>query len=513
MKVLHITRTLPQEMLGPMVLSRVVKDAGHEMRALCLPDPLWLGKIRDYAPDVITWSLMTGNHTQIFDVNRLLKSKLDYFSLMGGPHVTFVNDCVKDPAIDAICVGEGEGAIVDLLNALQEGRDWRGIQNLAWCDDGETIHKNPLRPLVKDLDALGFPDRSVLYDAQPLYRDSPRKVVVTQRGCPMLCSFCFHHAWKSKVYGAKNSQYVRKRSVGHVIAEVQDIRSKYPLEFVHFVDDIFNIDSHWLAEFCERWPREVGLPFDVILMANLTKEAHIEQLKRAGCIYARIAFEAANDHMRNVVYRKNTQREQLVNASGWIRKHGIRLGSLNMLGGPGGSIQDDIDTVLLNIECHVDHPLCSIVQPYPALELNDITRNMGIAVAEYDDFPSQFNRTATIEVEDKVAVENLHKWFPVLVRFPRLMPLAKRTLGSRLMKRPLLLMYVLYSEWMVTEQNQLYKQAQGARWTGLAAPFDFMGRVARKVVVRTLGAAGATVVHRLAIRLQMGDERVVAHMD
>ncbi|MFT6109756.1 MAG: radical SAM superfamily enzyme YgiQ (UPF0313 family) [Planctomycetota bacterium] len=512
MKVLHITRTLPQEMLGPMVLSRVVKDAGHEMKGLCLPDPLWLSKIRDYAPDVITWSLMTGNHTQIFDVNRLLKSKFEFFSLMGGPHVTFVNDCATDPAIDAICIGEGEGAIVDLLDALQAGRDWRDVQNLAWSDDGETIQKNPLRPLVKDLDALGIPDRSVIYDAQPLYRDSPRKVISTQRGCPMLCSFCFHHAWKTKVYEAKNNRYVRKRSVDSVIAEVKDIRSKYPLEFVHFVDDIFNIDSRWLAEFCERWPVEVGLPFDVILMANMTKEVHIEQLAAAGCIYARIAFEAANDYMRNVIYRKNTQREQLVNASGWIRKHGIRLGSLNMLGGPGGSIQDDIDTVELNIECKVDHPLCSIVQPYPALELNEITKGIGVAVAEYDDFPSQFNRTATIEVEDKVAVENLHKWFPVLVRFPRLMPVARRTLSSKMMRKPLLGMYMLYCEWMVTEQNQLYQKAQGKRWTGLAAPFDFAGRVLRKGATRLVGAAGAKVVHKLSHRLQTGDSRVVASL-
>ncbi len=72
MKVLHVTRTLPQEMLGPMYLSRAVKDAGHEMRAICLPDPRWLSKIREYRPDVITWSLMTGNHRQIFDVNRFL---------------------------------------------------------------------------------------------------------------------------------------------------------------------------------------------------------------------------------------------------------------------------------------------------------------------------------------------------------------------------------------------------------------------------------------------------------
>jgi len=512
-KVLHITRTLPQEMLGPMYLSRAVKDAGHEMRSICLPDARWLAKIRDYKPDVVTWSLMTGNHRPIFDVNRFLKSKFDFFSLMGGPHVTFVPESAREKGVDALCIGEGEGAIVDLLDTLERGEDWRGIQNLAWADEAGQIHKNPLRPLVRDLDALGFPDRSLIYDAQPLYRNSPRKVVLTQRGCPMLCSFCFHHAWKSKVYGAKNSEYVRKRSVSHVIAEVQRIRRDYPLEFVHFLDDIFNIKNDWLEEFCERWPREVGLPFDVILMANITKEDHIAQLKQAGCVYARIAFEAASDYIRNEIFRKNTERKQLTDAAGWIKKYGIRLGSLNMLGGPGGTLEDDFETVKLNIECGVDHPLCSIVQPYPEFEINDITRNMGIAVAALDQFPSQFNREATIEVPDKQAIENLHKWFPVLVRFPRLMPLARRTVHKRWLRRPLLVMYMLYSEWMVTEQNQLYNRARGLKRLKSWAPVDFASRVTIKGFIRLAGALGAKVVQRLSTRLQMGDERVVAHMD
>jgi len=513
MKVLHVTRTLPQEMLGPMVLSRAVKDAGHDMRAICLPDPKWLQKIREYEPDVISWSTMTGNQQPIYDLNRLLKRKFDFFSLVGGPHVTFVKDDVKDPDIDAICVGEGEYALVELLDTLEAGSEWRDVRNLAFSDDGRDVIQNPLRPLVSDLDALGFPDRDVLYDAQPLYRDSPRKVVVTQRGCPMLCSFCFHHAWKDKVYGVRNNRYVRKNSVDFVIAQVQEMRARYPLDFVHFLDDIFNLKSDWLAEFCERWPREVGLPFDVILMANMTKEEHIAQLRSAGCIYARIAFEAANDHVRNEVYRKNTTRTQLVDASRWIKRYGIRLGSLNMLGAPGGTVEDDLATVELNVECHVDHPLCSIVQPYPEFELNEITRDMGIAVAQYDEFPAQFNRESSIDVADKVAIENLHKWFPVLVRHPRLLPLAKRTLGRRWLRRPLLWMYMLYSEWLVTEQNSLYNRAQKNRGLGTWPVIDFARRVASKGAVRALSLVGAKVVHRMATRLQMGDERVAAHMD
>ena len=513
MKVLHIGRILPQEMLGPMYLSRAVKDAGHDMRALFLPDPHWIAKVKEYQPDVVSWSLMTGNQHGVYDLNRVLKAEVDVFSIMGGPHVTFVPEDVKRPHIDAVCRGEGEGAMVDLLNTLERGEDWRSIPNLAYSDDGETVVQNPVRPLVSDLDGLGFPDRSLIYDAQSLYRESPRKVVVTQRGCPMMCSFCFHHAWKKKVYGARNNEYVRKRSVTHVIEEVQLMREQYPLNFVHFLDDIFNLKNDWLEEFADRWPVEVGLPFDAILMANMTKEHHIKLLKSAGCVYSRIAFEAANDYVRNTIFRKNTERAQLVDAARWIKESGIRLGGLNMLGGPGGTLEDDFDTVRLNIECKVDHPLCSIVQPYPEFEINDITRDLGIAVAAYDDFPAKFNREATIEVKDKQAIENLHKWFPVVVRHPWLLPIARRTIKYRFLRYPLLWMYMLYSEWLVTEQNQIYRRAQGLPMGPIRSWIDYGTRVVKKGVIRIGNMIGAKVVQRLATRLQMGDERVVAHMD
>ncbi|MDP6837552.1 MAG: radical SAM protein [Planctomycetota bacterium] len=513
MKILHIARTLPQEQLGPMYLIRALKDAGHEVRALYVPDPLWLSKFRDYAPDIVTWSVMTGSHTAIQDVNRLLKSKFDFFSIMGGPHITFSPECVLRPEIDAVCLGEGEAAIVDLANALEAGEEWRGIENLAYADDKGEMVKNPLRPLVRDLDTLGQPCRSVIYDAQPVYRDSPRKVIVTQRGCPMNCSFCFHHAWRKKIYNVSNAEYVRKRSVSHVIEEALEIKANYPLSFVHFVDDIFNIDDEWLEEFSRRWPVEVGIPFDAILMANMTKESHIRQMKEAGCIYARVAFEAANDYVRNTVFRKKTERKHLTDSARWIKKYGIRLGSLNILGGPGGSLRDDIDTVKLNIECQVDHPLCSIIQPYPEFEINEITKEMGIAVAEYDEFSPYFNREATIEVKDKRSIENLHKWCPLVVRFPKLVPLGQKTLRYRLTSWPLLIAYMLFSEWLVTEQNTLYNRAQGNRSLKHWPPIDFTARVITKGIIRFAGNLGGKYVTRQAMRLQMGDERVAAHME
>jgi hypothetical protein len=153
------------------------------------------------------------------------------------------------------------------------------------------------------------------------------------------------------------------------------------------------------------------------------------------------------------------------------------------------------------------------VQPYPEFELNDITRDMGYAVDHYDDFPSQFNRAASIQVDDKRAIENLHKWFPILVRNPGLIPLAKRTLHSRLWSKPLLAAYALYSEWLVTEQNVLYRRAQGITGPSTWGPLDFSLRVLTKSAVRAVSAVGGNVVQRMSAKLAMNDERVAAHMD
>ena len=514
MRVLFLSSWLTQEPLGVMYLSAALKRAGHETRMIFVPDPLLPRKLREYDPGVICATTMTGVHTAHAALLRLVKRWAPHaVTIAGGAHPTVVPEYLREPGLDALCQGEGEAALVEFVDAVARGDDLRHIPNIHWKDPDGRIWPNAPRPLVQDLDAFGFPDRSVVYDAADLYRDNPRKVIKADRGCPMNCSFCFHHAWKKKIYAVGNNEYVRHRSVDHVLAEVQQIRAQYPLTFVHFVDDIFNISNSWLAEFAERWPREIGLPFDAILMANMVTERHVRLLRQAGCIYARIAFEAANDHMRNAIMRKNTTRAQLVRAAGLIRAQGIRLGSLNMLGGPGATIQDDLETVALNIECRVDHPLVSLLQPYPLTDINDMTREMGFATAEWDEFPTLFNRTSSIALPRRHEFENLHKWFPIVVRHPKLLPLARRAIRRRALRLPFTWMYMLYSEWLVTEQNALYNRAQRRRGPGTWPWLDFGRRVITKGLLRTATVVAGRSAARFATKHTLGDERLVTHSE
>src|SRR5688572_2922880 len=125
MKILFISEYLPQEMLGVMFVSRALKEAGHETKASFLPDRHWTAKVKEIMPNA--------------------------FAVFGGPHATFSPEFVETPGIDAICRGEGEQAIVELVNRLRDKQDFYDVQNF-WFKHKETgeIIKNPQRPLVQD---------------------------------------------------------------------------------------------------------------------------------------------------------------------------------------------------------------------------------------------------------------------------------------------------------------------------------------------------------------------------
>ena len=110
------------------------------------------------------------------------------------------------------------------------------------------IYRNPLGPLVEDLDALPDPDRQVLYDAAPGLLNMGTKPFVSARGCPYRCSYCFNEEY-NKNY--KNLGTVaRFRSPERVVEEIARIKERYPLSMVLLNDDVVTLKPHgWLQEF------------------------------------------------------------------------------------------------------------------------------------------------------------------------------------------------------------------------------------------------------------------------
>jgi len=132
-------------------------------------------------------------------------------------------------------LGEGEGALVELVRNMRDGKEFHNVRNI-WFKNKEKIVKNELRPLIRDLDSIPFPD----YDYETHYTLSDgciHKVDINLlkrqmgetyisfpvRGCPHRCTYCCNNKL-NKLY----PKPIRKRSVDNVIKELVIAKSRLP---------------------------------------------------------------------------------------------------------------------------------------------------------------------------------------------------------------------------------------------------------------------------------------------
>jgi anaerobic magnesium-protoporphyrin IX monomethyl ester cyclase len=428
LRVLFVAQQIDYEPQGVMYLSSALKAAGHEVELAVAAHHDPVAVARDFRPDVVAYSVITGSQRYYLALNRRLKAELPgVFAAFGGPHPTFFPEMAGQEGVDGICRGEGEEAFVDLVNALAGGGPSAVLEldNWSFRRNGDII-TNPVRPYVVDLDALPFPDRALVYERDPIAARGKIKHFLAGRGCPYNCTYCFNHAL-GELYRGKGKRF-RLRSVANVIDEVRWVRDHYPLEFVVFVDDTFVLSDDWLAEFAEKYPREVGLPFFCNTRANLVTAEQVRLLKSAGCHCVSMGVEAGNDRVRNELLKRRMSREQIVEAARLIRAGGLHLTTTSMIGLPDTTLAEDFETLALNAALRPSYAHVFIFQPYPRTELGEFTRQHGWMVGTFDDIGELAWDHSVLEFDaaHKRGLSVLQRFFAIAVEWPWLTPLVRR---------------------------------------------------------------------------------------
>lgn len=420
MKILFLYQYEFIEPLGLMALSAFLKQNGHECDFVDLVfEKDYLKKIQEIHPDIIAYSITTGKHSFYQRLNSELKKNLVFFSVFGGPHATFFPEFVEEEGVDAICRGEGEYPLLELAEALGSGKDNLQIQNLWIKHDGK-VYRNEVRPLIEDLDSLPFPDREIV-NKYNHYKKLHRRMILSGRGCPYRCSYCFNHSFNNLYEGKGNM--IRKRGVDNVIKELKEIGEKYAPKRVQFIDDTFILDTQWCLEFCKRYAEEVRIPFIAYTRVNLVTDEIIKNLKRAGCITILYAIESGNDYVRNKVLNRNISEKQIIDAVHIYKKYRLKTYAQNMVGIPDETLDMAFETLRLNARCKPDYAWCSIFQPYPRTDLWTYCNNKGYLTSE--EFNESYYKKSILRIKNKMEIENLHHLFSIIVAFPFLLPLAR----------------------------------------------------------------------------------------
>ncbi|MEI7481110.1 MAG: radical SAM protein [Elusimicrobiota bacterium] len=425
MAKLLFLQNLEYEFLGPMYISSMVK-ARHECTlAVGAAAEDFAAVMETFKPDVVAFSIMTGSHRWALNIARILKEKYNVLTLFGGAHPTFFPEFIEEEGVDIICRGEGEAATLDLLDALDAGKDFSGIGNL-YVKQKELISRNPVRPLDKELDAYPFPDRE-LYKALGLGTDRSVRNIITSRGCMFHCSFCFEDSIR-ELYKDKG-QHVRVRSIEKVIEELRELKLKHNVKTVYFCDDVFGINRKWLYEFLDVYKKEIGLDFLCLVRADImcSDENYAVKLKEAGCKSVFFGIESGSERLRNSVLNKNLKDKDIYEAARMLHKAGLPFRTYNIVGLPDETLEDAFNTVKMNIAIKADYPWCSIFSPYPRTALTLYAQQQGYLAKDFspDAISGSFFIDSQLTIPDIRRIENLHKFFQTAVLAPWTLPLVR----------------------------------------------------------------------------------------
>jgi len=381
-------------------------------------------RLRKDTLTILAFSTPTVYAQTYLELSRRLKREGSVFSIFGGPHPTYFPDLIEAEGVDSLCRGEGEYPMVECVEALRDGHPITGIPNL-WIKEKGTIFRNPLRPLIEDLDTLPLPDHEIFRRAIP--NNVWQAVVMTSRGCPYQCTYCFNHAYR-ELYRGKG-RMVRRRSVGHVIQELKSVKAHKNYEFVRFVDDLFTLNPEWVEEFSEKYRTEIGLPFSCFVRANHITPQIARQLKTAGCWRVQMGLEAGDEFVRNEVFKRNMSEGDIVRAARIIQGAGLKLVTGNILGSPGVTLEQDLKTLALNMKIKPHFAGVSLLQPYPGTEIFNYARQLGMLDPAGGTLrETTVSRTSTLTFKnrrEKDRIENLQKLFFLPIEIPWSFPLVK----------------------------------------------------------------------------------------
>jgi len=313
---------------GTRVLKDILRNNGYKVsciffkkdktNSMGLPseqeNALLLELIKKLSPDLIGISTRSTFYPIAKDITKKIKQIISSPIIWGGAHPTV---CPEESIqfADMICIGEGEKTILELTDKLHKKQDISKIKGL-WVKNNNSIIKNEPNVLLEDLNELPFPDFSdesnyaiennCITTDDPLYNDDLTYYnFMSGRGCPFQCYFCSNSILR-KIFEGKG-RFIRQRTVENVIEELKIAKKHFKkLKAISSNDEVFTLNKEWLKKFCERYKKEIDLPFHCDIHPSFVNEDAVNSLKYAGLKTITMGIQSGSEKIRMDLYGRKT---------------------------------------------------------------------------------------------------------------------------------------------------------------------------------------------------------------
>lgn len=246
-------------------------------------------RLEAHKPDVIGIGGIITQYGRIKKIAEICKQVYPEVPIVlgGGIASSMPEFMVARLPIDIVVQEEGELTFSEVLHRLEMKVSMEGVKGVAYRHPvrrGEwDIRNNGLRPSVVSrtlgLDTLPWPLRAA-WPEEEIYKHNPvghlnwrtkwvdgatiepgqfSVSMIASRGCPYAghaCDYC---------YAAYLGKQYRLRSPREVVNEMEFIKQRFGVTYIHFLDDLLMTDYHWaLQVFSELRARRKSTGFEVL---------------------------------------------------------------------------------------------------------------------------------------------------------------------------------------------------------------------------------------------------------
>ena len=350
------------------ILDCYAEDRFH-VRAQTEPDWLELGisndeilqRIDRFQPDLIGITIpFSCQHYVAATLGRLIKDRFPQVVLVtGGNHVSAVPDQIDRTIFDYLVLGEGEYALLALIQSLNANRSADTIPGVV----SRQMPACESEARVDALDELPLPALDLL-PLQKLWRSGRRWInMVATRGCVYDCNFCSIHT----VMGRK----IRTRCVDNVVNEIKQWKQRYKIQEIYFEDDNLTTNKRWAKEL---FRKIAACNFRIRLYArngiradSIDREL-LELMKAAGFQDIVIAPESGSQETLDKIIGKKMKLEDCTNAVKLARQVHLGIGLFFVIGFPEETWEDisaTLDYARYLKQLGATGPWISLASPYP----------------------------------------------------------------------------------------------------------------------------------------------------
>jgi anaerobic magnesium-protoporphyrin IX monomethyl ester cyclase len=363
MKVMLVDPSLPAahgyEVVFPFgyaSMGAVLQHEGHEVEYLVpAANGLDVTAVTDYVSNSDTDLVAMGGllpylPTVIELIGGIKAIRPNMRIVVGGQMVTYTPELVLKKTDADFCIrGEGEVALLKLVDCLQNGKDYLTVPGLVFAEKDGQIVSNGLGETMPLEDIPmpnwdNFPMHYYMYAGSRPHISQATGVTrhftwLLSRGCPMKCNFC------------ASTCSPRYKTVDQSVLELREIVDRFHPDYITFADNLFTRTKKYVTELCEAFiDNRFCFRFSVSGRADVVDRQLLALMRKAGCQAIFYGLECANNRILKFM-EKGITMEQMREAIEATKEAEIYPMVSIMFGQPGETFDDFFNSLYIALTC------------------------------------------------------------------------------------------------------------------------------------------------------------------